>query len=251
MRLAVILPDIHHPYHDKACMNAVFSFLKDYGKKLSWLILNGDAMDCETVSHWMKDKARELEGKRVKKDYKSFDEEILTPLENSVSPSCKKVYMIGNHEDWIDQAISKTPALEGYYEVGTNLNFKERGWIEVPLNGSYNLGHLTVLHGLYTNKYHAAKTLDIFGGKSIVYAHTHDKQSHTKVTPLEIKDVHEAVSIGCLCNRNPTYGKNKPNKWVHAFGIVYIMPDGQFNLYVPNIINGKFIWNGKIYGGKK
>jgi len=250
MRTAVILPDIHHPFQDKACMNAVFSFLKDYGKKLSYLILLGDQLDMESMSHWLEGQTRVLEGKRTKKEYTLFIKEILDPIENTLSPNCRKVFFIGNHEDWVRQQIDKNPVqLEGLAEIDENLNLKERGWKVIELNKTIPLSKLTLCHGLYTNIYHARKMVDTFG-RSVIYGHTHDIQEHTKTTPIDVNDVHKGKSIGCLCNINPGYGRNRPNRWVHAFSIVYLFPDGQFNEYTINIVNGKFAWNGKIYGGK-
>jgi hypothetical protein len=38
------------------------------------------------------------------------------------------------------------------------------------------------------------------------------------------------------------------NRWVNAFGVLYVRDDGLYNLYVPVIINGKFVFEGKIFG---
>ena len=248
MKIYVVLPDIHHPYQDKPSVNAVFQFLGDYGKMLNGLILLGDQMDMDAVSHWNEGKQRLMEGKRIKTSYEQFDADILTPIESYLGAKCKeRIYFIGNHEDWIEQALDKFPQFEGLAEIPTNLHLEARGWKVIALNGNYQLGKLTLCHGLYTNIYHAKKTLEVYG-RSVLYGHTHDIQEHTKVTPLDITDVHKGKSIGCLCNTNPQYGKNRPNKWAHAFSIVYVFPGGQFNEYTINIVKGRFVWNGKIYG---
>lgn len=247
--LAVILPDIHHPYHNKGCMKAIFEFLKEHGKQVAYLVLLGDQMDMQSMSHWLEGKTRVLEGKRLVKEYASFNAEILTPIEKFLSPSCKKIFFIGNHEDWVSQMIDKDPVrLEGLAEVATNLKLIERGWKVIPFNGHYKLGKLTLCHGLYTNMYHAKKMVDVFSS-SVLYGHTHDLQEYTKTTPINVSDVHKGKSIGCLCNVSQAYMKNRPNKWVHAFSIVYLYDKGWFNEYTINIVKGKFIWNAKLYGG--
>lgn len=246
VRRALVLPDIHHPYQNKGCMKAIFSWLKDYGHKLDYLVLLGDQMDMEPISHWLDGQIRVLENKRLINDYKSFDHDILTPLERAINPKCKKVFFIGNHEDWVRQAIDRNPQNEGFWEVETNLRLPERGWEVIPLNGTYQLGKLWLMHGIYTNQYHARKMVDVFC-RSIAYGHTHDCQEHTKIVPIDVTDVHKAKSIGCLCDKNPDYMKNKPNRWVHAFMEVDLSPNGDFTEHTINIINGKFRWNGKIY----
>ena len=247
VKLAVILPDIHHPNQSKECMQAVFQWMKAYGKKLSYLILLGDQMDMEAVSHWLDGKTRVLEGKRLLKAYRTFDKEILSPLEDMLSPGCSKVFFIGNHEHWTEDAIDKNPQGEGYWELEANLHLTQRGWKVIDFNKTYPLGKLVLCHGYYTNIYHARKMVDTFG-KSVIYGHAHDLQEHTKVTPVNVKDVHKGKCIGCLCDLNPAYGKNRPNKWVHGFSVVYLMPHGFFNEYTVNIVNGRFVFNGVVYG---
>ena len=244
MKMALILPDIHHPKHNKSCFDAIWKWLKDYGRKLDYLILLGDQMEFETVSFWLKNKKRILEGKRIIKEYRDFDREILTKLESAVSARCTKVYFLGNHEARVESAIDEDPNLEGYIEVDKNLRLTEREWKIIPLNKIYRLGKLSLLHGLYWNKYHAAKTVDECG-TSVLYGHVHDLQEYTKVSL--VNEVHKGKSIGCLCDTNPDWKSGKPNRWVNAFSVIYIYEGGYFNEYTINIVKGKFIWNGKLY----
>ena len=245
IKMALVLPDIHHPFQDKKCMAAIFQWLKDYGKKLAYLVLLGDQMEFETVSYWLQDKKRPLEGKRLKKEYQRFKEEILWPLEKLVSEDCHKIYFWGNHEKRTEDAIDKNPQLEGYGEPENNLPLNE--WEVIPFNEIYKLGKLWLMHGVNWNKYHAAKTVDEYG-RSVLYGHSHDIQEFTKVTPKDTEP-HKGKSIGCLCDLNPSWKRGRPNRWVHAFSVIYLYGDGWFNEYTINIIKGKFVWNGKLYGG--
>jgi predicted phosphodiesterase len=246
VKMAVVLPDIHHPYHDKGCIKAVFKFIKDNAKQITHIILLGDQMDMEAASHWNENNKRVVEGKRIKKEYTMFDGDILSPIEKML-PKAEKVFLIGNHEDWVEQAIDSNPQGEGYWEIENNLHLTKRGWKVIPLNGHYNFGKLTMCHGLYTNEFHAKKTVLAYGG-SVLYGHTHDLQEYTMVRPVSNSEIHKGKSIGCLCNRSQKYGKNRPNKWVHAFSVVYGYECGWFNEYTINIVKGKFVWNGKLYG---
>ena len=89
------------------------------------------------------------------------------------------------------------------------------------------VGKLYFTHGEYLNKFHAATTANSFM-RAVKYSHTHQRQSFTNVSALDVRDFHIAESVGCLCNRNPTYGHGRPNSWVHGFNYSIVNPDGSF-----------------------
>ena len=255
----VLLPDFHHPHHNKPAVDAVFQFVKWF--KPHAVNIMGDAMNMDAINHWKLERGAKkyFEGKRLKKEYEAFDIDILTPLEKLLPKNCEKTFMGGNHEDWVNTLIEKNPQLEGMVEVEISLRLKERGWEWIPWirynkeSGSYErgikqYGKLLVFHGQYWNKYHAAKTADTHS-KSCAYCHTHDIQLYTKVTIDDYKGYHTAQSIGCLCNTSPEFLRGMFNRWVNAFGIIYIREDGMYNLYTPIIIKGKFVFEGKTFDG--
>ena len=253
----VLLPDIHHPHHDIFAVRAVLKFLEDFQPDEVNLI--GDAMNMDAVDHWLKDKGnlRALEGKRIISGYSWFDQDVLQKIEE-VAPQAHKVYMGGNHEEWINIVVDREPSLEGLVEPEIVLNLRERGWEWIPYlvrkgssvtRGMKQYGKLLVFHGEFTNKYHAAKTADMFS-RSSAYGHTHDVQSYTKVTVDDHRGYHTAQSIGCLCEMSPAFMRGRQNRWVNAFGILYVRPDGMYNLYVPHIIRGQFTFAGKTYSGR-
>jgi hypothetical protein len=255
MKKIVLLPDLHHPFHNKLAWKVVLVFLKWFRPDM--VVLVGDALDMSAISHWEREKGnlKSFEGKRLKKDYLGFAKDILTPIEKAC-PKAEKIFMYGNHEDWQYQLVDQNPQMEGLVEIENVLNLKERGWKWIPflirgkhgsaLRGRLKLGKLTVVHGEYTNKYHSNKTAETYL-KSVLYAHTHDLQLFTKVTVEDPSDFHTCQSIGCLCDKSPQYLWGKPNRWVHAFGIVYLRDDGSFNVYVPIIIKGHFTYADKTF----
>lgn len=252
---SVLLPDIHFPYHDKKTWNAVIKFIKWF--KPDQVVLMGDALEMSAINHWKREKGnlRFFEGKRLIKEYKKFIREILVPIEK-LCPKAKKVYLGGNHEEWANRLIDEQPNLAELIEPEVVMNLATRGWKWIPyvgvdkndnvVRGSYTIGKLTLVHGEYTNKYHAGKTSDVFS-KSVAYGHTHDIQLYTKVHVEDPSDYHTAQSIGCLCNRSPEFGKGRANRWVHSFGVLYTRPNGHYNLYVPIIIGGRFTFAGKNF----
>jgi len=253
----ILLPDLHHPHINRPAINAVFQFIKQF--KPDVINILGDAMNMDAVNHWKMAKGAKkyFEGKRLQKEYESFNKEILAPLEKILPRNCEKCFMGGNHEYWIDTLIEKLPQFEGMIEVETSLRLKERGWEWIPwiryddltdsyLRGIKQYGKLLVFHGQYTNKYHSAKTADSYS-KSCAYGHTHDLQLYTKIT-VDDKGFHTAQSIGCLCNTSPEFLKGRMNRWVNAFGVLYVREDGNYNLFAPVIIDGKFTFEGKTFG---
>ena len=256
---AVLLPDIHYPHHNKDSFKAVLQFMKEF--KPNVVVLMGDAMNMDSVNHWKKKNGNQkyFEGKRLLREYNGFDKEILKEIEKNSPPTCKKIFLGGNHEEWAKQVVEKNPQLEGMVEPEIALNLKERSWKWIPylqedahgntFMGKYVIGKLILKHGESTGIHHAKKMSEI-NPKSVVYGHTHDVQMFTN-TNGDPADYHTAQSIGCLCKTSPEYMKGRANRWVNSFGILYTRRGGLFNLYSPIIVNGQFVYNGKIYGGAK
>jgi hypothetical protein len=242
----VLLPDIHHPYYDKRTMDAVNEFIFDYDP--DELVYMGDQLSLDCISYWNKNKPLLKEGQRLIKDYHNFDNEILKVHENLTRQDIRRTFIIGNHEERITTYVEENPELQGFLDIETNLNLYERGYKVVPFGKVHKVGKLYVMHGRYWNMYHAKKTVDVFEG-NVVYAHVHNPQMFTKISPIDAKGYHMATSLPCLCNIEPDYKKNAPNHWVNGFGIVEHLPaTGFFNLYTIIIIEGSFMWNGKYYG---
>lgn len=251
----ILLPDIHHPYHDKESWRLAKKFTKWF--QPDRIVLLGDALEMRAINHWKKEHGnlRHFEGLRLLDDYQEFIKDVLEPLERAC-PEAEKIYLGGNHEDWAYRLVDQFPQLEGIIEPENGMKLDKRGWKWIPyINidkagnirpGKMKIGKLTITHGHYTNKYHASKNTEIYA-KSIVYGHTHDIQSYTKVHEEDPGDYHTAQSIGCLCNKSPSFMQGRPNRWVHSFGVLYTRHDGSYNLYVPVIIKGQFVFAGKLF----
>jgi hypothetical protein len=182
------------------------------------------------------------------KDYNDFNNDILKIHENITREDIRRTFMIGNHEYRIDTYVERNPELQDFIDIVRHLRLRERGYNIIPFNEYHKVGKLSVIHGYYWNMYHSKKTVDVFEG-NVVYAHVHNPQMYTKLSPIDRKGYHMATALPCLCNIKPDYHKNAPNFWVNGFGIVEHLPaTGFFNLYTIIIIEGSFMWNGKYYG---
>ena len=242
----VLLPDIHHPHVDWRAMEAVNQFIVDYDP--DEMVYMGDQISLDCISTWNRRKPLLTEGKRLMKDYNDFNNEILKVHEDITRKDIRRTFMIGNHEYRVDMYCERHPQLTDFIDIARHLELEERGYKVIPFNEVHRVGKLNVIHGYYWNMYHAKKTVDAFEG-NIVYAHVHNPQMYTKISPIDIKGYHTATSLPCLCDIKPDYHKNAPNFWVNGFGIVEHLPaTGFFNLYTVIIIEGSFMWNGKYYG---
>jgi hypothetical protein len=225
----VLLPDIHYPHYEQRVMEAVNDFIEDYDP--DELCYMGDQISLDCISGWNKNKPLLKEGQRLLKDYDGFDYHVLQTHENITRPDCRRTFMIGNHEQRIEWYCQEHPELEGFIDIIRHLELEERGYNIIPFNEIHNVGKLSVIHGFYWNKYHAAKTLEAFEG-NVAYAHVHNPQMYAKVSPIDRKGYHTATSLPCLCNIKPDYKRNAPNFWINGFGIVEHLPaTGYFNLY--------------------
>ena len=242
----ILMPDIHHPHCEARTMDTLNQFIVDYDP--DELVYMGDQMSLDCISGWNRYKPLLKEGQRLMKDYNNFDRDILKVHENITRDDIRRTFMIGNHEYRVNAYVERNPELEDFIDLVRHLELAERGYTIIPFNEVHSVGKLYVIHGYYWNMYHAKKTVDNFEG-NVVYAHVHNPQMYTKISPVDRKGYHMATSLPCLCNIKPDYHKNAPNHWVNGFGIVEHLPaTGFFNLYTIIIIEGSFMWNGKYYG---
>lgn len=231
------LPDLHIPH--EIDLTGIKAFMKDW--QPDHLILLGDFMNCDPVSHWVLDKKRVVEGMRLKEEYAHANRVISEFVQ--LCPKSRITYFIGNHENWVEQYLDRHPEMEGLIEVESHLKNIDQF---IPFNETFRIGKLNFMHGIYTNDFHAKKT-SLSYMCNMIYGHVHDVQEYSVITPIDQK-AHTAKSIGCLCKGEElSYLQNKPTRWVHGFNIAYIREDGTFNDYTIHITNGTFTVEGITY----
>jgi predicted phosphodiesterase len=239
-------PDTHGKYRDERAFNCMLKFSK-YWKPDVWLIM-GDFVDAEGISHWPAD---DTEPRRLVPEILEC-RELLKRI-NDASPSVTtRIYLTGNHEDWIRQACAQMPQMfDGLEQLGIEVDLKsmldlERfGWDLFPINDVVRIGKMNWTHGYYTGDGHPKKHLIKLKG-SIHYGHTHDKLAYNDCSmdgPLE------SQSLGCLCRLDAKFLRGKPNNWVHSKGLYEMFPDGTYTFMLPNIVNGRMSYNGKVFEG--
>lgn len=244
-KVYLYVADQHVPEYNVPANKAIHKLMEDM--KFDGFRIVGDYMDMSPISHWNEHKRKTLETQRLKEHY-AIGNVLLDEYDKRLPKNCDKAYFWGNHEDWYNQLIEKLPVLEGMLNPTEELNLLKRKYkVYENLNHIEKIGRLSVTHGVYANVHAVKKHIDEFK-TNVVFFHTHRIGSRSSSSPAkEIAII--GYNVGCLCDKNPDYLRNKPNKWSHGFAIVYYMPNGYFFVQNIRIIQGKFIYNGNLYDG--
>lgn len=247
----VVANDIHIPKHNSKSVNCLFEALKII--KPDGITLNGDIGDWSTFSrhdrfsppkcHWTDSQFLDAS----EREY--FHLNIFLDKLQYLAPQAKKRYNFGNHEQWVVDFINESPrARKAQFSIEERLSLEGRKYEVNPyttLKGQRHftqLGKLFITHGLYTGQHHAKKHVDMMG-QSVLYGHLHDIQVYSKITPQDVS--HMAWCNGCLCDMGPNYLKGNPTNWNHGFAIVYKWPNGEFQVDIIRIQDGKCVVNGQ------
>lgn len=242
----LLTADHHIPSINHIAMKAILKLMDDVIFDGKFII--GDYMDMAPISHWLHDthKNKSLENKRLKADYIEGNK-LLDEIDKRLPKECDKRFWKGNHEDWYDQLIERMPALEGLLDPVIELKLKERGYRVYPTHHIERVGRLSICHGQYHPQNYVKKHIDDFK-TNVLFADLHSPRFRLSKSPAkEIAIV--GYCIGCLCDMNPDYMKNKASQWAHGFGILYLFEDGYFDVSLIRIVKGKFIYDGKLYDG--
>jgi UDP-2,3-diacylglucosamine pyrophosphatase LpxH len=251
-RLHVILPDIHHPEHNKPAVGAVFSFMEDKKEIIDGVILLGDNQHCSNFSRHTKGKPRLRERGGIEKDFRTFNNDILKPIEAIIRPGTKKTFFLGNHEDWLEQWLDEHPEFEGLVSIDQALKLTERGWEVVPRGEHRQVGKAYLMHGdqIGSGSNVAKKLVESFCATCIM-GHVHAFNVHTKSSQAKDLSKWLGVTLPTLGTMTPEYAKGRPNSFINGFGIVELWPNDFINIYVPIIFDGQFSFAGKIYSRTK
>jgi hypothetical protein len=239
------------PLHDQKAIDVMLRFAEDF--KPHTIILGGDILDCGAVSHHNKGKAGKVEGLRLAKDAELARERLVKPLNATLARPHRgrntKVYIPGNHEDWLNDLLDDIPGLEGIVDASALLGLDD-SWTQVEVNKGFRMGELYFIHGdQIRGGEHVAKAAVLWAGENVRFGHYHTHQTYTMTSVIENKLPRTGIAVPCLCTKDPKYNEGKPNKWSQGFLYGYMNDDGTFHDYVVTIIEGKAIIEGKEYRG--
>ncbi len=245
-KIGLALFDCHVPHQNDPAIKAILKFMDDVRCDIH--INGGDFLDYGCISHWNKTNHKTLEMQRLKKDYIAGNA-ILDEIDKRLPKGCEKHFFKGNHEVWIDDLLEQTPQLEGLIEPESQLYLGERGYKVYAYNDVVPFGKLHVTHGIYASSNSVKKHLDELK-VNIMFGHTHTIAMMLSSSPAR-EIAFSGYNVGCLCDLSPDYMRGRPHGWSHGFAVVYFYPNGYFEVNLVRIIDGKFIFNNKVYDGNR
>lgn len=239
-------PDTHGKYRDEKAYRCYLKFLEYYKPDIHMIM--GDYADCEGLSHWPESS---LEPRRIVPEMKLIREMLAETV--AATPSCStRIFLKGNHEDWIDQALTKFPELfDGLAELDIEISVKSLmalekfGYQLFPMNHLVQIGKAHYTHGWYLGSGHARKHLAQLGC-NLFYGHAHDMD---EANDTNIHGSIEAASLGCLSRLDAKFLKGKKNNWCHAHGTFEFFRDGTYFFNKHRIFDGKMSYNGRVFEG--
>lgn len=261
VRRNIIIPDVHHPFHDDAAVKCVYEACKIV--KPHRFVFLGDVAECEGVSdyQWKGKRKPEFEWLKptIDREVASFNRFLDFHDTQMLKNDTMTVYLQGNHEERYDRLVERDTVLvdtlnrEGRIGYGWQnlMGASERGYKYLPYGDMYKIGKLYCYHGNFFGGMHHAKSHLLKMGVNVIYGHWHDVQQYS----IQHKDgERSAWSIGCLKSLDKNDNRwlqGRPINWAHAFAIVDEHPDGNFGVTVVWIINGCCVVDGKFIDGKK
>jgi len=246
VKVGVIFPDLHKPVHDKRAYPLVMQASADL--KPDFFINIGDVGSYEGISHWNEHSHEDRKENPIAKDIEGVYNHHKQQRE-IVGEKGEIISLDGNHEDWVKKFLRKHPEFNGFINLNRDCGYDEFHVKRIPTEKQpYKIGKLNLVHGWFTNKYHANKTAERIHG-NVIYGHTHDVQ---EVTPSNIdqRNRYTCQSIGHLCDEKimrERYLRHRPTNWMLAFGVIYMQENGCFTLNVIKLPTYTFILNGKVY----
>jgi hypothetical protein len=226
LRIVLLIPDTHRPYHDRKAYALMIRVYQDIVKKYFHIadfeiVILGDYGDFYATSghdkHPMVQQNLVLEVQDVIAGLDELD---------TLFPFAKKVYIEGNHEFRLERYLcNKAPALFGVTSTELILKMNQRsGWTFHAYSPSqqYDVGG-SVLKARHEPLSNSAKATASKAICSLVYGHIHRlEESH--VVGLDGTN-HVCFSVGWLGDKrnDKIFGYVKGHhQWQMGFGLVFV-----------------------------
>jgi predicted phosphodiesterase len=235
-RLA-ILSDVHFPYYHKVGLNATIAHFRKW--KPDCIILNGDIIDCYSLSRFEKDPRKRSFAYELDM-LKSFFDQL-----KRLFPKSRIIFVQGNHEARYEKTIlQRVPEfvdveLFNFDSViqANKYGIDVLGGKRLIKAGDLNIGHGHEMPSGFAAPVNAARGFFMKGKANFLGGHHHATSTHTE---SDINDkITGAWSTGCLCELHPYY--MPINKWNIGAATVEVSKSGMFEVNNFKIINGKVL----------
>lgn len=239
------IPDVHRGYHtgipsyDPLVWDVGMQALQHLAPRLTHLIIYGDYGNWESLSHWSSLRAEQV---YVEEDVAICNyglDEIDDILKKHGRRDLRKVFIMGNHEEWSSLLEVKYPGLRNELNLARRLRLKERGYLVVPNNHFFKLGHSYHTHGNLPGV-RDPRSLIKATGCSVFCGHLH---GHDIASSRDLKGEKMAATLGCwaMIDPPPPYAKAwVPERWVHGFGTLQVRSNGMFQFSYRRIIESSY-----------
>lgn len=237
---AIVLSDIHIPYHDQKALAVALAFAQDFKPDL--IILNGDICDYYGASSYRKDPGRIDTLQDEISETRAFLKHV-----RDLFPNARIVYLKGNHEDRLERFIlDKAPELYSLDSLSMDnlLHLEEMGIEWLDEHATFMLGELEIVHGFMVrgkSGYSAMSHHEKLGG-SVLIGHTHRS---ALVCHTNRYGQHVAIENGYLARSDVDY-VIRPD-WQQGFTTIEYLPDGRFFARPHLIHKGCLVADGHTY----
>jgi len=252
---AVVISDIHRPFHDQRAINVAFDLIRDIKPKT--VIVGGDVCDFFSISKYENSARRKLMlGDEVESAAQFFRE-----LRQVAGKGARIIVVQGNHEMRLDLYLElNAPSVVDVTTEGKRVMSLENLFGLDKLGIEYVRGKratktaYTDWHGVLVGHFDAlgakagdaAKKLTLKYRQSTVQGHTH----RLGMVPYRHPDGSYVYGIesGCLCTLDPEY--TECADWQHGLIVLTHDEDTSITHFQPVVIdNYNAFYNGKTYKG--
>lgn len=241
------IPDVHIPFHDKRAYALMLKVAKDY--RPDEVVILGDYADFYWAS---------FHGKNpdIAQNFTAQDEieSVNAGLQEFVDlfPTAKKVFIEGNHEYRLARYLQRN-APDLYTSIRIKDTLDLANWEVIPYGPTqlYQVcdSHLYARHEPYGAGAHCAYQSLVKGGKSLIFGHVHRIQEYQSVDAVGKN--HRAVGLGWLGDKNSPVMQyvQAHHQWALGFGLVDVLPNGNFFQRTIHIIDYTCLADGWLYNG--
>ncbi len=249
----LIYGDAHFGIVDQYAFNAMMAFARD--AKPDHIACVGDMYDFWSTSSFSKEPERWLEkGGRLQEEFDS-GEEAWSEFCNIAD---KVTFIHGNHEGRLGRHIAENAGfykLKAFEDWHLLANIPEKVKI-YPYGSRIEVGTIWLEHGdkIGGQKHRAEWALANRVGQNTVFGHWHlSEMRHRTVLGHDGPKIFVSHALGHLSDlKKQTYAGPSPD-WQHGFAFVEFYKVGsstRFTFHSITIVNGRFMFGGKLYNGR-